>query len=71
LDEIDDMPLPLQSKLLHVLQGSDFSPLGSEQLISADVWIITATNHNLEVDIEKGKLRSDLYHRLNEIRIYI
>ena len=71
LDEIGDMPLPLQSKLLHALQDGDFSPLGSEKLISTDVWVIAATNHNLEEDIAKGKLRSDLYHRLNEIRIYI
>jgi transcriptional regulator with PAS, ATPase and Fis domain len=71
LDEIGDMPLPLQSKLLHALQDGDFSPLGSEKLISTDVWVIAATNHNLEEDIEKGTLRSDLYHRLNEIKIYI
>jgi transcriptional regulator with GAF, ATPase, and Fis domain len=71
LDEIGDMPLALQSKLLHALQDGDFSPLGSERLISTDVWVIAATNHNLEDAIEKGNLRSDLYHRLNEIKIYI
>jgi transcriptional regulator with PAS, ATPase and Fis domain len=71
LDEIGDMPLPLQSKLLHALQDGDFSPLGSEKLISTDVWVIAATNHDLEDDIAKGKLRADLYHRLNEIKIYI
>jgi transcriptional regulator with GAF, ATPase, and Fis domain len=71
LDEIGDMPLPLQSKLLHALQDGDFTPLGSEKLVSADVWLIAATNHNLEDDIKTGKLRSDLYHRLNEIEIYI
>jgi transcriptional regulator with PAS, ATPase and Fis domain len=71
LDEIGDMPLPLQSKLLHALQDGDFSPLGSEKLISTDVWVIAATNHDLEEDIAKGKLRADLYHRLNEIQITI
>jgi transcriptional regulator with GAF, ATPase, and Fis domain len=71
LDEIGDMPLPLQSKLLRALQDGDFSPLGSEKLISTDVWIISATNHNLEDDIAKGKLRTDLYHRINEIMITI
>jgi transcriptional regulator with GAF, ATPase, and Fis domain len=71
LDEIGDMPLPLQSKLLQALQDGDFSPLGSEKLVSTDVWVIAATNHNLEDDIKRGKLRSDLYHRLNEIKIYI
>jgi transcriptional regulator with GAF, ATPase, and Fis domain len=54
LDEIGDMPLALQSKLLHALQDGDFTPLGSEKLISTDVWVI-----------------ADLYHRLNEIKIYI
>jgi DNA-binding NtrC family response regulator len=71
LDEIGDMPLPLQSKLLHALQDGDFSPLGSEKLISTDAWVIAATNHDLEDDIAKGKLRADLYHRLNEIKITI
>jgi transcriptional regulator with GAF, ATPase, and Fis domain len=71
LDEIGDMPLALQSKLLHALQDGDFTPLGSEKLIETDVWTIAATNHNLEDDIENGKFRADLFHRLNEIRIYI
>jgi two-component system response regulator AtoC len=71
LDEIGDMPLALQSKLLHALQDGDFTPLGSEKLISTDVWVIAATNHNLKDDIETGKFRADLYHRLNEIKIYI
>jgi transcriptional regulator with GAF, ATPase, and Fis domain len=71
LDEIGDMPLPLQSKLLHALQDGDFSRLGSEKLISTDVWVIAATNHDLEEDITKGKLRADLYHRLNEIKITV
>ncbi len=71
LDEIGDMPLALQSKLLHALQDGDFTPLGSEKPVITDVWVIAATNHNLEDDIENGKFRADLYHRLNEIKIYI
>jgi transcriptional regulator with GAF, ATPase, and Fis domain len=71
LDEIGDMPLPLQSKLLHALQDGDFTPLGSEKAIVTDVWVIAATNHNLENDIENGNFRKDLYHRLNEIKINI
>jgi transcriptional regulator with GAF, ATPase, and Fis domain len=71
LDEIGDMPLALQSKLLHALQDGDFTPLGSEKLITTDVWVMAATNHNLKDDIETGKFRADLYHRLNEIKIYI
>ena len=71
LDEIGDMPLALQAKLLHALQDGDFSPLGSEKLISTDVWVIAATNHHLENDIQKGNFRADLYHRLNVIKITI
>jgi transcriptional regulator with PAS, ATPase and Fis domain len=71
LDEIGDMPLPLQSKMLHALQDGDFSPLGSDKLISTDVWVIAATNHDLEDDIAKGTLRADLYQRLNEIKITV
>ncbi|MCK7467912.1 MAG: sigma-54 factor interaction domain-containing protein [Desulfosudis oleivorans] len=48
LDEIGDMSLPLQSKLLHVLQGGDFTPLGSEKQVQTDVWVIAATNRDLE-----------------------
>jgi transcriptional regulator with GAF, ATPase, and Fis domain len=71
LDEIGDMPLALQSKLLHALQDGDFTPLGSEKSVVTDVWVIAATNHNLEDDIEKGNFRADLYHRLNTMEIYI
>ena len=71
LDEIGDMPLTLQSKLLHALQDGDFTPLGSEKSVVTDVWVIAATNHNLEDGIEKGNFRADLYHRLNPKEIYI
>ena len=71
LDEIGDMPLALQSKLLHALQDGDFTPLGSEKSVVTDAWVIAATNHNLEDDIEKGNFRADLYHRLNTMEIYI
>jgi two-component system response regulator AtoC len=71
LDEIGDMSLPLQSKLLHVLQSGEFSPVGAEKDIRTDAWIIAATNHELEEDIRSGRFREDLYYRLNIIRIYI
>ena len=71
LDEIGDMLLALQSKLLHALQDGDFTPLGSEKAVVTDAWVIAATNHNLEDDIEKGNFRADLYHRLNTMEIYI
>jgi len=71
MDEIGDMSLPLQAKLLHVLQGGQFAPLGSEKEVSSDTWVIAATNHDLEQEIENGKFREDLYYRLNIIKIYL
>jgi transcriptional regulator with PAS, ATPase and Fis domain len=71
LDEIGDMSLPLQSKLLHVLQGGDFTPLGSEKTVKTSAWVIAATNHDLEKDVAAGKFREDLYYRLSAIKIYI
>jgi transcriptional regulator with PAS, ATPase and Fis domain len=71
LDEIGDMSLPLQSKLLHVLQGGDFTPLGSEKAVTTDTWVIAATNHELENDMQNGEFREDLYYRLSTIKIHI
>ncbi len=71
LDEIGDMSLPLQSKLLHVLQGGDFTPLGSEKAVTTDTWVIAATNHELEHNMQNGEFREDLYYRLSTIKIYI
>ena len=71
LDEIGDMSLPLQSKLLHVLQGGDFTPLGSEKVVTTNTWVIAATNHELEKDMKNGAFREDLYYRLSTFKIYI
>ncbi len=71
LDEIGDMPLALQSKILHVLQSGEFSPLGSEQDISTDAWVIAATNCQLEQKIKNKEFREDLFYRLNIIKIEI
>ena len=71
LYEIGDMSLPLQSKLLHVLQGGDFSPLGSEKTVKMGAWVIAATNHDLETDMVNGDFREDLYYRLSTIKIHI
>ena len=71
LDEIGDMSLPLQAKLLHVLQGGTFAPLGSEKEVTSDTWVLAATNHELEEDIKQGQFREDLYYRLNIIKIKI
>jgi transcriptional regulator with PAS, ATPase and Fis domain len=71
LDEIGDMSIGLQSKLLHALQGGEFIPLGSETTIKSNSWVISATNQDLESDIEQGKFRRDLYYRINTITINI
>ncbi|MCK5311242.1 MAG: sigma-54-dependent Fis family transcriptional regulator [Desulfobacteraceae bacterium] len=69
LDEIGDMTLSLQSKMLHVLQTGEFSPLGSNQEFKTDVWVIAATNHQLEEKILNKEFREDLFYRLNIIKI--
>jgi len=71
LDEIGDLPSPLQVKLLRVLQEKEFYRLGSTQVLKTDVRIITATNRDLEKDVQEGKFRPDLYYRLNVIRIHV
>ncbi|MGE7765821.1 sigma-54-dependent transcriptional regulator [Peribacillus sp. NPDC096540] len=69
LDEISEMPLPLQAKLLRVLQEREVTPLGSNIKISLDIRIISAANKNLEQMVMEGKFREDLYFRLNVIPI--
>jgi PAS domain S-box-containing protein len=65
LDEIGDLPLELQAKLLRVLQEGEFERLGSTHTIKVNVRIIAATNRNLEKTVETGSFRQDLYYRLN------
>ncbi len=71
LDEIGDMPAELQTRLLRVLADNMFYPIGSHTAVKVDVRIIAATHQNLEVLVEKGLFREDLFHRLNVIRIHI
>jgi len=71
LDEIGDMPMPLQSKILHILQSGEFSPLGSDREHKSDAWVIAATNQNLEEKIKDRTFREDLFYRLNIINIHI
>jgi DNA-binding NtrC family response regulator len=71
LDEIGDMPLELQSKLLQVLEQQEFVRVGGINNIHVDVRIICATNRNLEDAIQKQQFRDDLFYRLNEITIFI
>lgn len=69
LDEIGDLSLSLQMKLLRVLQEKEFERVGSNQTIKVDVRVIAATNRNLEEAIKKGTFREDLYYRLNVVTI--
>ena len=69
LDEIGDMPLPLQTRLLRVLAEGDYYRVGGRDLRKSDVRVIAATHQDLEKNIEAGRFREDLYHRLNVINI--
>lgn len=71
LDEISEMPLPIQAKLLRFLQNKEILPVGSTTPIKIDVRIISASNKNLEEEIKKGTFRADLYYRLNIFYIKI
>jgi two-component system, NtrC family, response regulator AtoC len=71
LDEIGEMPLRLQAKLLHVLQDGEFSRVGGEKIIDTDVRLIAATNRDLESALRAHQFREDLYYRLNVIEIRI
>ena len=71
LDEIGDMSLVAQAKVLRALQESRVSPVGSDKEIKVDVRVIAATNKNLQKEIANGKFREDLYHRLSVIEIYV
>ncbi len=71
LDEIGDMPLMLQAKLLHVLQSGEFNRLGGTENVKVNAWIVSSTNHDLEKDMKQGAFREDLYYRLNIIKIEI
>jgi two-component system, NtrC family, response regulator HydG len=69
LDEIGDMPLPLQAKLLRVIEEQEIRPVGSDNAVSVDVRIIAATNKDLWPAVLSGSFRKDLYYRLNVARI--
>jgi two-component system nitrogen regulation response regulator GlnG len=71
LDEIGDMPLDVQTRLLRVLADGQFYRVGGHQGVNVDVRIIAATHQNLEQLVAEGKFREDLFHRLNVIRIHI
>jgi len=71
LDEIGEMPLALQAKLLHVLEGGSFTKLGSNKELNPDVRVIAATNRSLAPMIADSKFREDLYYRLQVIEIFV
>ena len=71
IDEIGDIPMMMQVKLLRVLQSGEFSRLGSNQVIKTNARIITATNRNLEEMISAGQFREDFYYRINVVTINI
>ena len=71
LDEIGDMALSAQAKVLRCLQENVVSPVGSDKLIKIDVRVIAATNKDLKDEIKKGNFREDLFHRLNVIPLHV
>jgi transcriptional regulator with PAS, ATPase and Fis domain len=71
LDEIGEMPLGTQARLLRVLENGEFIKVGSSKVQKTNVRVITATNVNLIKAVEKGKFREDLYYRLNTVPIYV
>jgi two-component system response regulator GlrR len=71
LDEIGDMPVALQSKLLRALQEREVRPIGTSQAVPVDVRIISATHRNLEERVASGEFREDLYYRLNVVSFAI
>jgi two-component system response regulator AtoC len=71
LDEIAELPLALQAKLLHVLQDFRFSRVGGHGVIAVDAQVIAATNRDLEEAMRRGEFREDLYYRLNVVEIRV
>ena len=71
LDEIGEMPLATQARLLRVLEYGEFIKVGSSKVLKTDVRVVAATNVNLLESVENGKFRQDLYYRLNTVPIYV
>ncbi len=71
LDDIDDVPLPIQTKLLRVLEQKELMRIGGTKSIPIDVRLITASKIDLKILIEKGSFRNDLYYRINVVPVYI
>jgi transcriptional regulator with PAS, ATPase and Fis domain len=71
LDEIGEMPLATQARLLRVLENGEFIKVGSSKVLKTDVRVVAATNVNLLNKVEQGKFREDLYYRLNTVPIFV
>ena len=70
LDEVGELALPLQAKVLRVLQQREFERVGGTQVLNLDIRVIAATNRDLSEDVREGRFREDLYHRLNVINLH-
>ena len=71
LDEISELPLPTQSKLLRILQEKEFQRVGGTKLLHSDFRLITATNKDLRKEVENGRFREDLFYRLNVYPVFV
>ena len=71
LDEIGDMPLAMQVKLLRALEENRLRPVGSDEEVEFDVRVLAATHRDLESDVEDGRFRQDLFYRINVIQLYL
>jgi DNA-binding NtrC family response regulator len=71
LDEIGDMDVRLQAKLLQVLQGGEFQRIGGKETITVNVRVLAATHQDLQIGIENGRFREDLYYRLNVVNLLL